>query len=799
MAVWTLTYSGTTKTFAEWGLKDLRRSQVSQAVGGVTLTHSGAAYDGSPLFAIDALITISKDEVPWHVGPVTMVPRSGGTRSESMDYQIADPWWYLERLPFSQEIASGFTTRIALFAAVSGGATIKETAAVVIQAAVDQAVAAGAPMQVAFVGSFGVSPPIADMRDPTCGEVIRACLRWVPDATVGWKYDVTPPMMVLSTRAAAAERTIDLADKQTVNLIDITARDDLRLDRVVIAYEITATDGDETTVAYAVDQVGSGSPFRTLQATIPLSGSNTQRQSQWLEVEPISLSNTAWWQRRVPSLKDATEITISGGTKEPAEEGGGDFDFAIIDGQVPGWLDDDGDPSSGSMKVSAKATYKISGPDGRTAEYKDDPISVTLNCTNLGGGTYETITSYTPGESPPTGVAAALYAALSVLQYDGKIKVKQRECSFIARPGDVLNLTNGVTAWASARMQVQKVDENADTGETTITFGPPKHLSPQDMIEMLRTLRGKGPVNNLDERRTGKKDSGNKTKGGRGGANENGAAAAANWKKVVSKNSSGTRTLTLDADAGVKMEDSGGSSIDHQVAHTRTVYTAAAGASSSVKPNEISCLDAAGNGAVLTSAGLTITNGSKSTTYGLNTLLFQDGGNSTLINEEQVVISSSGKTNIMDATSVNISDGTSNGSLTSTQLALTSSGKSATIDPESGYRGSDSGKTAQIGPNSGVQLAESGKTTSLTAEQLDMTASGANLTMNPADGLSVVADGHTAEIGPAGVHLSDGSSGTVDIATVSGKAVSIRTTAFCAEADGVAVQKSSEVLRSVEV
>jgi hypothetical protein len=147
----------------------------------VTLTQSGAAFDGTPLFAIDAPITISKDGVPWHKGPVVSVPRSAGARSEQLDYEIADPWWYLEQLTYEQQIAlgmsSGNTTRISLFGDVSGGHTNKLSVYGVIIKAVGQAAAAGAPMAVGFLGSFGVSPPIADMRDPTCAEVIRAALQ----------------------------------------------------------------------------------------------------------------------------------------------------------------------------------------------------------------------------------------------------------------------------------------------------------------------------------------------------------------------------------------------------------------------------------------------------------------------------------------------------------------------------------------------------------------------------------------------------------------------------------------------
>lgn len=722
MATWTLKYDGVTKSFEDWGLKALQRAQVSQAVGGVTLTQSGAAYDGTPLFAIDAVVRIFKDGVPWHVGPVISVPRSGGAKSESLEYSIADPWWYLEQLTYEQPIAigntTGNTTRISLFGGVSGGETVKISVMGVIINAIALAASNGASMTVSFDGSFGVSPPIADMRDPTCAEIIRAALRWAPDATTGWYYGEEPdavPMLRVATRAGATARTIDLADHASVNLITITARDDLRRDCVKIYYEITSTDAGETYTAMQLDAAGSGSPFRTLKATLPLSGPQIQRQTQYLETAAISESSDAWWSRHVPSLGEASEVSIADGAIAPAEAEGGSFSRVIIDGQVPGWLDDPESPVSGSMRVSAKATYKVTKEDGSEVSFKDDPVSVVLGCTSLGTDTYSRVTSYTEGEPVPTGVAAALLAALGVLQYDGKIKIKQRECSFIARPGDVLNLTNGLTAWATARMQVQKVDENIDAGETTITFGPPKHLSPQDIVEMLRTLRGKPPVYNLNERASGKAGDGNKTQGGKTTANDNGTAASAAWHRVVSKSPDGTKTMTLDAADGVKLEAADGSFIDHQTANKRSLYQDAAANTCEVKAAKIELMDAAGNGvtlepsgltfasagitATLNAAGLTLTDGTKITTLTLLQLLHNDGAGKTMnVNEEQIVISDGSNTMVLAAGEAYIENGSSDMlSLKPNEVKVTDGGgNSSTMSCEGGFQNSYGGNTAKL-------------------------------------------------------------------------------------------------------
>lgn len=771
MAVWTLTYDGTTKTFAEWGLKGLRRSQVSQATGSVTLTQSGASYDGTPLFAIDAPVTISKDGVPWHKGPVITVPRAASPKSEQLDYEIADPWWYLEQLTYEQPIAigtgSGNTTRISLFGGVSGGETVKLSVYGVIINAIGLAVSAGASMSVSFLGSFGVSPPIADMRDPTCAEIIRAALRWVPDATMGWYYGTTPeatPVLIIATRGGAAARTIDLADQASVNLINIRACDELRRDAVKISYQITSTEDEETYTALVVDSAGSGSPFRTLKATLPLSGSQTQRQSQYLQTEAISEGSAAWWQRQVPALKDAEEVTISDGTIEPAEEGGDSFSRVIIDGQVPGWLDDPDAPVSGSMRVSAKATYKVTKEDGSEIEFKDDPISVVLSCTDLTTNTYSHVTSYLDGEPVPSGVAAALLAAVGVLQYDGKIKIKARECSFIARPGDVLNLTNGATAWATARMQVQKVDEYIDAGETLITFGPPKHLSPQDIVEMLRTLRSKPPVQNLSERATGKAGDGNKTQGGKTTANGNGNSASAAWHRVVSKSPDGTRTFILDAQEGFKMEDDDGSFIDHQIGNKRTLYQDADSNSCEVKPTKIELLDSAGDGVTLTRTGLVIHEGGDETSLTLGQLRMIAGSLETTIQPGSVVVANGSGTSTLEAAHLLLDEGGGiTNSLTGEQIVMSNGTDTTIIEAGETSIANGSGDTLLLKPQEARTTDGGGNYASMSAE----------------GGFRSSYDGYTASMYVGSVELDDGSGGTVDIHTVSGQNITFRDTEGC--------------------
>jgi len=92
-------------------------------------------------------------------------------------------------------------------------------------------------------------------------------------------------------------------------------------------------------------------------------------------------------------------------------------------------------------------------------------------------------------EPVPSGLAAAYYAALSTLFYEGEVNFRELECSGIYRPGQRLNFTNGRSAWASAQALIQQVTEKLGSGETSVSFGPPAFLTPDDLMGLASRMR----------------------------------------------------------------------------------------------------------------------------------------------------------------------------------------------------------------------------------------------------------------------------------------------------------------------
>lgn len=93
------------------------------------------------------------------------------------------------------------------------------------------------------------------------------------------------------------------------------------------------------------------------------------------------------------------------------------------------------------------------------------------------------------GETAPAGAALSYYTALQVTPWEGTVRIKERECSGLLRPGKVLNISNARAEWAAMRGVVQIVTEDLWTGETTAEIGLAEHLSPQDFIEIQRVAR----------------------------------------------------------------------------------------------------------------------------------------------------------------------------------------------------------------------------------------------------------------------------------------------------------------------
>jgi hypothetical protein len=100
------------------------------------------------------------------------------------------------------------------------------------------------------------------------------------------------------------------------------------------------------------------------------------------------------------------------------------------------------------------------------------------------------------GDSYISGLAENIYTSLSVLAYEGEHEIVevnsttlQPEVHTIIDTRYVLNISGGESAWSSMDATIQAVDIDFMRGTTRIRFGPPKHIAPGDLEELLQWYR----------------------------------------------------------------------------------------------------------------------------------------------------------------------------------------------------------------------------------------------------------------------------------------------------------------------
>lgn len=106
-----------------------------------------------------------------------------------------------------------------------------------------------------------------------------------------------------------------------------------------------------------------------------------------------------------------------------------------------------------------------------------------------------------PGEAVPTGLATQYYSALSTMHWSGSLRLHERDCSGLLRPGKKLNLTNGRTAWATMDAVVQSTTEDLFSGVTTVELGASERLGLSEFADTMRRFRERLPGGTFPETR----------------------------------------------------------------------------------------------------------------------------------------------------------------------------------------------------------------------------------------------------------------------------------------------------------
>lgn len=137
-----------------------------------------------------------------------------------------------------------------------------------------------------------------------------------------------------------------------------------------------------------------------------------------------------------------------------------------------------------SVRIEARVSYATLGESVTSRE-----LSHTLVVTNAKSGIYKMVSEKREAEPEPAGLAASLYASLGALQHEGRCVLVGAQHFGVARPGHSIRLSGGPDSWATMNAVVQSVELDVAAERTTVSFGPPSRLGPQDLFQLLQANR----------------------------------------------------------------------------------------------------------------------------------------------------------------------------------------------------------------------------------------------------------------------------------------------------------------------
>lgn len=522
---WTLTSGATTQDVAAWGISGLRRVRNSQALDLVTFAIEGIAFDATAPIAADTVISIAKDGTTWFRGRVVAVRRSATGRDERLSYEVAGPWWYLEQLVYQQPwaiqgAADAWKSHCLLNITKTGTPwTTRDQIDDALAWCSARATAAygSAPFQWVKANLPAIAIPTDEVRDVTCAEVMRKELRWMPDAVCWWDYTTNPPTLHVVRRSGLSGTSIALG--APIVSAQFEPRYDLQVSAVALKFE-TLNTIDGQPIAAVTTQVypggATGDEFGALVATIDLQGGIASYARATIVSSAIPASSPAWiaWlQTKHPTLADS-RVTISSLVSVSRQKVGDPMaallGYELIDGQLPSWSGAD----SQHEVVTLRVQYSVKDSAGSVVvDQRDEVFNVNITTCSVASGTFTILAEFEAGEAAPAGLAQVLYDALHPLEWEGSLELTESECSGSIALGQTVSVTGGRTEWTTMAAVVQSTEELVDDGRTVVRFGPPQHLGPRDLIELLRVNRFRLRITPQSVRSTGGASAGSITLG----------------------------------------------------------------------------------------------------------------------------------------------------------------------------------------------------------------------------------------------------------------------------------------------
>ena len=310
-----------------------------------------------------------------------------------------------------------------------------------------------------------------------------------------------------------------------IQSLRLSPRPDLQVPYVLVNYETTSVIDGISWMTPSQDIFPKPLPadplahFRALRATINLQGLQASTVTATLVCAPILADDSAhsgdqynWWLARHRQFQpfDPTVPPSASGPAGAADPNNPITNFEIISGSVQIKPTNPGETLRGypnellegqiapwmnfaKQRVTISCKANIAHRNGQVV--REHPLTYQCVATNAVSGTFnnQTITAFQ--EPTPVALAEKLFRACNTLQYEGELKLQEEEVSGSLSLGQLFNLTGGnLPEWESMNALVQSVTEDIDAGATTIEFGPPRHLSAGELVDLLRINRSRSTL-----------------------------------------------------------------------------------------------------------------------------------------------------------------------------------------------------------------------------------------------------------------------------------------------------------------
>ena len=483
------------------------RTLVNQGIDTVSMVFAGTQPPGAGGFAYGSLIRIFRDDFDgtsnggavtglsnpkgWFTGRVVAPKKAALGNSESCTVLLSGPWWYLQNIVYQQlglyylptatvvesqnqvvDVAgsSALTTGPLVYfgqTAVQFSPTptlqlssdiiltqnqqdgVPMDGAQTLTDALEWAISRGARLAIGSLPQDQAIPSEA-ATDPTCADMVRKVLKWLPGVVSWFDYSVDPPTINFADRTTRPATTLAMGgNAPQVQTATLQARPDLVLPGVTLYYLRKLT----------LNSVISSTSTTGGVSTTTIPGSTEETQPAESETETnAGLSFSSGY-----ISSNTTTVQGAGGSGSTSTTN-----------------------TNSSQQVNVIQVDRA-GPD-------PDGIGAMVATIQLQGGnvpaTSQSTTPAPPFEPTPVGLAETIWQSRQLLSYDGSIVCKGQDLINLGNPlGTTINIAGGEPEWAAMLAEVQTVVENTATAATTLTVGAPTHLGPSDLAALLQANR----------------------------------------------------------------------------------------------------------------------------------------------------------------------------------------------------------------------------------------------------------------------------------------------------------------------